>query len=279
MVLAVFTVCGLSVSWHDVPPAASLFGLFPALLLFYGWRREPRLTSLLRIVTWSITLPYLCALALYVPMRHATPLADPLLARMDSALGFDEGWVRAWALAHANAKVFLDFAYNSLFPFVESALITATLLGRVASAEVTLLAIILALFVALAVAYVFPAVGPWEVFPFEPQPIQVNCGRVISCLRGSQPYTINLAHLDPIIGTPSWHVILCVLGALAVREIRVLGLVSGAWATVIVASTLTTGWHYLADVLMGLVVAFGAYVLAGWIHRRLLSPSGAENEG
>jgi membrane-associated phospholipid phosphatase len=45
--------------------------------------------------------------------------------------------------------------------------------------------------------------------------------------------------------------------------------VSAAWAAAIVLSTLTTGWHYVTDVLAGVGMALGAQWLASRIVRAM----------
>jgi len=43
------------------------------------------------------------------------------------------------------------------------------------------------------------------------------------------------------------------------RPVRILGPLTALWSVLIVASTLTTGWHYLVDIIAGVAVAFGAH--------------------
>ena len=263
-----FPLFELRVVWTGFVTLSASVAALSALLAFYGWRREARLSAVLRAAIWTLVLSNLCILPLYLPMRHAAPLADPFLARLDHGLGFDVGAIVAWvgarpSLARASAVVYDTLTLLCLF----SVMVTS-FMGRVVRAEVLLLAIVVGVFVTLVTAYILPAIGPWEAGDFAPTSAQASCGRVIRILRTSDIYAVDLANPDPIIATPSWHVILAVLAALALRPLKVIGPLSLLWGGLIVASTLTTGWHYLVDVLLGIVVAGLSHELT----RRALHP-------
>ncbi len=275
LVLALFPRVGLRVAWSSLRPLGGALGAFVLLLVFYGWRREARMTAVLRTTIWALALSNLCLLPLYLPMRHAIPLADPLLARLDHGMGFDDGALVAWTRARPAVLHLSGFVYDTLNVLCVLAVIATSFLGRVERAQNLLVAIIVGVFVTVVVAYFFPAIGPWETSAFAPTADQASCGRVIRVLQGGALYTVDMASPDAIIATPSWHVILAVLSAIALRTVRVIGLFSAAWAALIVVSTLTTGWHYLADVLAGVAVAFASQgIAARWGARLTADPQG-----
>ena len=61
---------------------------------------------------------------------------------------------------------------------------------------------------------------------------------------------------------PSFHTILAVLAAIALWPLPRLRWMAAVWGTLIVVSTVTTGTHYLIDVLAGFAVAMVAQVAA-----------------
>lgn len=279
VIAVVFPLERLAIAWSGVVPLVAAVAVFVVLLVFYGWRKEPRLTEVLRTAIWTLVLSNLCILPLYLPMRHAAPLADPLLARLDHACGFDDGLLVAWVSSHALVRRASSFVYDTLTLLCLLSVMATSFMGRVARAENVLLAIVVGVAVTLVAAYFFPAIGPWETSGFLPSGDQASCGRVIRVLRESGPFTVDLANPDPIIATPSWHVILAVLAALALRPMKWVGPFACVWAGLIVLSTLTTGWHYLADVVAGFAVALGSYTFsARWLRPRLV-PARASGAG
>ena len=65
-----------------------------------------------------------------------------------------------------------------------------------------------------------------------------------------------------IVSFPSFHTIWAVLSSYALWGFRFLRWPSVICAVLIILSTMTTGWHYFADVLGGLILAFVSIEIA-----------------
>jgi len=62
-------------------------------------------------------------------------------------------------------------------------------------------------------------------------------------------------------------VIWAVLSSWALYSIKPLRMLAGFVAFLVVISTVTTGWHYAADVIAGLMIAVGSWLLSELIVR------------
>jgi membrane-associated phospholipid phosphatase len=85
-------------------------------------------------------------------------------------------------------------------------------------------------------------------------------------MRAAGPYTI---HAAGVVCFPSFHVIWAILCGRALWNFRVARIPLTVLCGMIVASTLTTGWHYLTDVVAGVVIAAFTLLLAEIVCRRL----------
>jgi membrane-associated phospholipid phosphatase len=72
-----------------------------------------------------------------------------------------------------------------------------------------------------------------------------------------------------VVSFPSFHVIWAVLSARALWPMPGLRIVGAVMALLVAVSTVTTGWHYVVDVLAGLVMAAVALGVA----RRIVEPT------
>jgi membrane-associated phospholipid phosphatase len=82
------------------------------------------------------------------------------------------------------------------------------------------------------------------------------------------PVTLDMEDAG-IVAFPSFHVLLAILTAVALSAIRWLRAPAWAMAVLVGLSTLTTGWHYLVDVIGGIVLAIVSVGAA-----KLLLPAG-----
>jgi membrane-associated phospholipid phosphatase len=245
-----------------------LAALLAALHTVYH-RRDARLAAMVRAIFWGLVLSNEYAGPMYLAARVPSPLRDAALASADRALGLPAASVVAWAAHHPWLQRALDVSYDSLIALSFLALIVPPLLSQNDESDELLVALALGIVASLAVLAVWPAIGPWASEALAPSAAQAATGRALLALKAGAPVTLDFSAPEPIVSVPSWHTILAVLSAAALRRVRVGRVVAALWAAVIVLSTLTTGWHYLVDVAAGVAVALGAQRLAARIVRAM----------
>ncbi len=217
----------------------------------------------------ALTLPWILVLQtlfFWLPTLSAglrMPLRDQLYLSMDRWLGIDVAAVVSWAARHAALEAVLNYSYHWLFPtLLATAILLPPLAGQIVAAERFLLTVAISFLLGLPVFALLPAIGPWVTYGFAPTELQQRVGLSILALRHGRP------PIHPgIVCFPSFHVIWCVLAAAALWPVRPLRVPATVVATLIVASTITTGWHYACDVLGGLGIAAVSLFLAESVRR------------
>jgi membrane-associated phospholipid phosphatase len=94
-------------------------------------------------------------------------------------------------------------------------------------------------------------------------------------LRSGEPFVVDLGNHDGLICFPSFHTILALLAATALWPVRYVRWPSALLAALIVMSTVTTGWHYVTDVVGGFVVTALSLAVARGYLRLERAPSWA----
>jgi membrane-associated phospholipid phosphatase len=97
-----------------------------------------------------------------------------------------------------------------------------------------------------------PGTGPWAVYHLAPNSDQLRCAEMIHLLRQPGPFRIDLNYNSGLICFPSFHVILTILSAAALWSVRPLRPFVAIVCVLIMASAVSTGWHYVIDVLGGI---------------------------
>jgi hypothetical protein len=201
------------------------------------------LSALLLVVVFSsgfVVLTYLAA-------RLAPPLIDDWLIRCDSWLGFST--IRTWR--NAPFGVFLTIAYYSLLVQTAATVAVLGLLNRREPLERFLQQMMVAGLIVLACFLLVPAVGPCAVAPSADQ---VHYLEHFQALRAGARTGVNLADAEGLITFPSFHTVWALLLVAACP--RPLKPVSVLLNAAVLVATLTTGWHYLSDVLAGIIVYY-----------------------
>ena len=102
-----------------------------------------------------------------------------------------------------------------------------------------------------------PAVGPWYPNHFPPAIMQIQCQQDLLQLRST-----GFAQGVGIVCFPSCHVLWAGFCSAALWDFRWLRIPVVLFASLVILSTLTTGWHYLIDVLVALLLAAVSLVAA-----------------
>ncbi len=87
--------------------------------------------------------------------------------------------------------------------------------------------------------------------------------------------TISLQQAEGLITFPSFHATWAILLALSCWHRRWLFALSAVLNGMVLIATLTTGWHYLADVLAGIVMAAVAVAACHWLGLWVYRPEAA----
>jgi membrane-associated phospholipid phosphatase len=232
-----------------------------ALPAYWQHRGHPEMRDAALTLPWAVLLAAALPFPLLVAARSRLPLEDATLAHLDGFFGIHIPAIVGWAATHP-VGIALNRSYSLLTPMLLAAIFIPALTGRTRAARAFLFANLIAFFIAVPLFALMPAVGPWYYFHFTPDPSQLNCRRELLELRANGPYTY-LTQGAGIVCFPSFHAIWAVLSAWALWDLRRLRALLIILAGAILASTLTTGWHYFVDVAAGICVAIIAAVAAG----------------
>jgi membrane-associated phospholipid phosphatase len=244
---------------------AALSLLFLLGIAFYRWRRERRIVGLLGIVFWSLTFGILYLTPMYLAARCPVPFRDDVLARMDRVLGVEMPALLPLIDAVPGVKGFLDWCYNTLVVFVVVAIMLPPVCGKMGRAKEYLIAGIASAILSIPLFAVLPAKGPWCYYGYPATPDQDKVTSIIVDLKNADHFVMNVSDTEGIISFPSFHTVLALLAAFALWSVPYVRWPAALLAFLIVLSTVTTGWHYLCDVVAGFVItALSCLVAKGY---------------
>lgn len=256
---------GLSVPAAELGASAGWTGTLGGLAIVCQWRRGDRL----EIGLVAILQCYLFAVA-FLPLMYLVgslgrPLIDQQLVAADARLGFHLPNLLAWRNEHSNIDRVLCFCYDSMVHQMFAVIVIGSLLGERRSVENFVLRFMVSLIIVLVCYGLWPAEGPFVSYDFVPSPPQA---RYLEQLHAIRQGTLTVLRQEEVVGLvtfPSFHTTWAVLLAFALPR--------RWWLTVplvvlnlgVITSTMTTGWHYLSDVLAGVLVAVVAMVVCRWL--------------
>src|SRR5262249_24987312 len=133
---------------------------------------------------------------------------------------------------------------------------------RMRDAKEYVLAGVISAIISLPLFSAFQAVGPWVHYGYDPLTKQTNYMETYRDLKTEGTFVMDIDYSDGLICFPSFHTILAVLAAIALRRVPIAGWAASILASLIVISTVTTGPHYIIDVVAGIVVALLSVTMA-----------------
>jgi hypothetical protein len=221
--------------------------LVPAAYLFLGF---------------LLVLAYNCAI---VSVRYAF-LTDPALAGIDRWLLQGHA---VWELTHWGLRVFpisffkfLEFIYFGMFPQIGAAILLVALWDGRARALLLVGTVLLSYYFALALFYLWPALGPFTVCPdhFSRFPPSLAAYTIQKTL---MVHALALYHHDPFrripidyfIALPSMHIVQPLIVIWFLRRWKRMVIVLAIYDVVLVAAILFLEMHYVIDLIVGILVA------------------------
>lgn len=196
----------------------------------------------------SIALGIMCNGIQYTPF----PLFDHALLHFDQLLHFHQPALISWTSAHPHVYISAAFCYDALI-FELLLLPPLFSLGRNESAVYGFfVAALLTYIVGMLIYYFLPSNGPVDVLTS----VHFNSSQNQIYLRFFEVHHFLSVHRNVgLIAFPSFHVVWAVLLTYMVRRNKWLLYPALLVNTGAVLATLLLGWHFLADVLAGFVLA------------------------
>jgi hypothetical protein len=226
--------------------------------------RDASLT-LLWFALFIILLPY--PIDVVTKLGSQFPLQDPALARFDTWLGINVPAIAQWAGGNAFGH-WITRRYGTLVPFMYLSLFLPALTGKAERAREFVTANFLMVLIGIPFLAFLPAVGPWYGFYVVATPGEIQAQADLFALRQSGPFGPYTHHFAAVVCFPSGHVMGAIFAAYSLWIYRHFRIPIALLSASIIFSTMTTEWHYFADVLGGAVEAFLLILFVRWMTRK-----------
>ncbi len=211
-----------------------------------------------------VTLAVLTTGVQYTPFH----LIDQHLAHIDQALGFNSVGLINWTYAHPLANKIFSIAYDSIgFQLFLVPLFIAFLMEK-KSINIYFYATLFSYLIGTTIYYFFPTAGPTAVF-HDPHFLAVQHDTYTKYLEVHHHLAITTTN-GGMIAFPSFHVIWSTILAYVCYRRKWLFYPLAVFNTIVIASTLFLGWHYLTDVIGGLSVAAIAIIISHYVYNRFV---------
>jgi membrane-associated phospholipid phosphatase len=259
LVLLILTVVGCRLTSIHTDVSVYAISLFAALAMIAPlpiyWHERGRigLRESTLVIPWELLMAAMLPFPVLIAARLHLPLQDSIFGHIDQALGVSVPGIVRWADHHWLGSV-IGSSYPLLQPLTAVAALAPALAGKVRHAREFLLANLVAFAIGVPAFGLLPAVGPWFYYHLPPNSAQAYCWSQLQLLRLPGDFVFRSQGVG-VVCFPSFHVVWAILGAAALWGFRPLRVPVALLSATIIASTLTTGWHYFSDVLGGIVVA------------------------
>jgi hypothetical protein len=237
-----------------------MFAMVAPLPIYWHEKGRTVLREAALVLPWELLLAATLSFPVLIAARLRMPLQDSLFGRLDQAVGANVPRIVAWADHHWLGAM-ITRSYPWLLPLLAVAVFAPPLMGKVKHAREFLLGNLVAFAIGVPLFALLPAVGPWYYYHLAPNPAQASCWAQLLSLRLPGPYLFQ-EQAAGIVCFPSFHVVWAILCAAALWGFRPVRIPVACLSLMIIASTLTTGWHYFTDVLGGILVAAASMAIA-----------------
>jgi len=239
-------------------------GLLPLMLALYVFsnavrEHSPKMTFFTRNYTLYIFI-LLSFAALATGVQYTPfPTIDLNLVKIDAFLGFSTPGVVNWTMSHPTIKVIFEYCYDALDIELFVAPMIIVWLGEKETVQHFFVMICLGFLMACLIYYFLPTAAPVSVFKnvsFLPQ--EHFTSTKYFEIHHYLPLTV---HDSSLIAFPSMHVVWAMALLYLVHRHFWLFYPLLILNSLVILATMFLGWHYLTDVIAGmLVMAISAYL-------------------
>lgn len=191
---------------------------------------------------------------------------DPAMAAFDRAVTFGHsvGDAAHWAVGTFPPAFFraLEFIYFGMFPQIGAAIFLTALCDGRKRALQFIGTILLSYYFALGIFYLWPSQGPYYLcpwhfarFPANLQAYQIQKTLIADALVRFHHEPLARISTDYFIGLPCMHITQPLVVLWFLRKWKRMVLVLAAYDVLLVAAVVLLEWHYIADILAGVLVA------------------------
>lgn len=275
---------GFSVDYASFWPIYSLAAIPAAGLVYARWRRLEAMRPFLEATMLGLLLMVPVLASTYAAMSLAMPFADPLLSRIDAAMGFDWLAFVRWVDQSPWLSQLLGYGYSS---FALQLLVLPGLLCLVRQpgrAYQLVSAYVILCLVSSAIGAFFPSLGAYVTYGLEGADLRHINGVFghqfldsFYAIRSGTGFTLSLENAAGIVTFPSVHAGMAAICAWAAWPSRLLRWPFLVLNVIMAVSAITHGAHYLIDPLAGGLVALLTVWLVHWAtaHLRPAAPPSA----
>lgn len=253
---------GLSFPAVDFVMPCAIVGGLGLIAEFYRRKQDEQFVTIVAVLMQLVAYTTCYTTLMYAVCALGQPLIDEQMMSFDAVCGVHLPSVVAWSHQHPAIERTLFLAYNTMLP--QTALVIAVLGfgNQRRELEGFMRQFFLSSLLVLAVFAICPAAGPFTGYGYEPAADQTRYLEHFRALRCGERTLITWRNAEGLITFPSFHTTWALLLTYAFRRNRWLFAPSLILNLAVIVSTLTTGWHYFADVLSGVAVAVFAIAVS-----------------
>ena len=241
---------------------------------FYCRRRVEEFAISAHALAQIVAFSACYTVTMYCVASLGTPLADDWLANVDAVCGLCIADITAWANGVPKISRLLKIAYDSMLIQTALVIMVLGLTKDRRKLESFVLCFMVSAIVALFLFACVPAEGPFCTYGYEPGPAQQRFLTDFHAMRSGERVLVTWQQAEGLITFPSFHTTWALILAWALRGSRCLFVPASLLNLAVVISTMTTGWHYFADVLGGTLLAAGSVLVASRLSSWLYESDG-----
>lgn len=263
---AVMMSSGLRVPVPELQMPVGVGVLLLGIALFYHKRGVSEFVLCLLGLAHVVVFTGGYTLLMYSVASLNGPLADGRLAAFDEACGVSLPAIVQWAKTRPELTYWLQQAYDSVLPQTALVVMVLGLRGKRVPMEQFVMQFMITTLLCIVGLWLVPAAGPFSHYGYEMNEAQARYLDHFMALRSGAMTNLTLSEAEGLITFPSFHTTWAILLAWAYRREKLLIVPLSLVNLAVILSTLTSGWHYFADLSSGVLIAVIAITFTHFAH-------------